>query len=120
MTSKSTESERRQIGRRFAAARKRRRMTQAQVAEAAGLSLGVINNLENGRSLPQAANRDAIVRVIGEDVFGGELADAARAAWPRDVQVFTDVLGAHLAALSPEKADDLIRRWMAEILSERQ
>lgn len=115
----STENERKEIGRRFAAARKRRHMTQAQVAKAAGVSLGVINNLENGRSLPQTANRTAIVGAIGEDVFGGELVDAERASWPRDVQTFTDVLGRHLSTLPPDKCAELIRRWMGEILNDR-
>lgn len=113
----STEQERKEIGRRFAAARKRRGLKQAEVADMAGLSLGVINNLENGRTLPQAANRSAIVSALGEDIFGGELADAARSAWPQDVQVFTDVLGQYLSSLDPAARAERVSRWMAEILT---
>lgn len=113
----STEQERKEIGRRFAVARKRKGLKQAEVAEMAGLSLGVINNLENGRTLPQSANRAAIVAALGEDIFGGELADAARSSWPQDVQVFTDVLGQYLSALEPEARATHVSRWMAEILT---
>jgi transcriptional regulator with XRE-family HTH domain len=113
----STQQERKEIGRRFAAARKRRGLTQAEVSERSGVSLGAINNLENGRSLPQVANRTAIVSVIGEDIFGGELADAARSAWPKDVQVFIDVLGQYLSVLPPEERATHVSRWMGEILN---
>lgn len=115
----STEQERKEIGRRFAAARKRRGLKQHEVAELAGVSLGMVNNLENGRSLPQLANRNSIVGVLGEDIFGGELADAARTSWPEDVRLFTDVLGQWLSALDPEDRASHVSRWMADIIGQQ-
>lgn len=113
------EQARKQIAQRFAAARKQRKMTQQDVADAAGVSLGMINNLENGRSMPQSANRAAIVEALGVDVFGEGLAESARRGWPESVQTFTDVLGQYLSTLPAEERHALITAWMKEILRPR-
>lgn len=108
--------ERKSLGERVAAVRKARKLTQQQVADEAGVSLGVITNVETGKTVPQGANRRAIAKVLGEDVFGDGTAQAARDLWPADVQVFTDVLGGYLARLDPESRAEQVARWMAEIM----
>lgn len=103
------------VAARFAAARKARKMNQQDVADKAGVSLGTINNLENARSLPQRKNRAAIVAAIGEDIFDEGLADQARLGWDDDVQVFTEVIGGYLNALTPAQRAEVVTRWMREI-----
>lgn len=111
--------DRKALGERVAVVRKSRGMTQQQLADEAGVSLGVIGNLENGHTVPQGANRRAIASALGEDVFGDGSAQAARDLWPKDVQVFTDVLGGFLARLDPETRADQVAKWMSEIVNQR-
>lgn len=109
--------ERKSLGERVVAIRKAKRLTQQQLADEAGVSLGVIGNLENGKTVPRGANRRSIAKALGEDVFGDGTAQAARDMWPADVQVFTDVLGGYLARLDPESRAEQVTRWMADIMS---
>jgi transcriptional regulator with XRE-family HTH domain len=109
--------ERKTLGEKVAAVRKARRLTQQQLADEAGVSLGVIGNLENGKTVPQGANRRAIAKALGEDVFGDGTAQAARDLWPVDVQVFTDVLGGYLASLDNEARAAQVAAWMSEIMN---
>lgn len=109
--------ERKDLGAAVAAARKRQRYTQQQLAEKAGVSLGVISNLENGKTVPQGANRRAITKALGTDVFGDGTAQSTRDLWPVDVQVFTDVLGGYLARLDPDSRARQVAEWMAEIVA---
>ncbi len=111
--------ERKALGEKVAAIRKSRRLTQQQLADAAGVSLGVISNLENAKTVPQGANRRSIAKALGEDVFGDGTAQAARDMWPADVQVFTDVLGGYLARLDPEIRAEQVAAWMSEIMTAR-
>lgn len=107
------------VAARFAAARKMRKMSQQDVADAAGVSLGTISNLENAHRMPQRRTRAAIAQAIGEDIFDDGLADSARLGWPGDVQVFTQVLGAYLTALPPAERADLISEWVGRITQRR-
>lgn len=111
------DEDKRALGERVASVRKARRMTQQQLADAAGVSLGVIGNLEGGKTVPQGANRRAIATALGEDVFGDGTAQAARDLWPRDVQVFTDVLGGYLARLDEESRAEQVAQWMSDIVT---
>lgn len=111
------QSDRSALGRRAADARKAKRYTQQQLADEAGVSLGVISNLENGKTVPQGANRRAITKALGVDVFGEDVAQLARDMWPEDVQVFADVLGGFLARLNPEDRANRVARWMAEVVN---
>lgn len=98
-------------------ARKRKRWRQQDLAERAGVSLGVVSNLERGKTRPQPANERRILTAL--DIETPE--DAAqnqeeRRAWPPDVAVFLDVMGLFLTA-TPEKAraeiiHDLTRQVM--------
>jgi len=103
------------VAARFAAAREQRKMKQQDVADAAGVSLGVISNLERAKTMPQRSTRAAIVRALGEDIFEDGLADAARLGWAEDVQVFTEVIGGYLNALPPAARAEVVGRWMREI-----
>lgn len=107
-----------ELGRRVTSARKALRYTQKELADAAGVSLGVVSNLENGRTVPQSANRRALTKVLGEDVFGDAVAQEARDLWPHDVQLFTDVLGQYLASLPPERRSAQVAAWMGDIVND--
>lgn len=113
--------ERKVLGQRVAAIRKALpgRVTQQEIADKAGVSLGVITNLETGKTVPQGANRRAIAKALGEDVFGDGTAQASRDLWPADVQVFTDVLGGYLARLDNEARAAQVAKWMTEIIADR-
>lgn len=111
------EEDRKALGERVTAVRKARRMTQQQLADEAGVSLGVIGNLERGETVPQGSNRRAIAKALGEDVFDDGTAQAARDLWPRDVQTFTDVLGLYLAGLDEETRARQVAAWMTDILA---
>lgn len=103
------------VAARFHAARKAKGMNLKDVAEAAGVSTTTISTLANAKSMPQRANRAAIARVLGEDIFDDGLADEARLGWPEDVQTYTEVLGQYLAALPPSKRAEVMGRWIREI-----
>lgn len=52
---------------RVAAARKRAGLTQEALAEAAGVSVGTVKNIEHGATKPQKAKLDAVKMVLGLD-----------------------------------------------------
>lgn len=108
--------ERTALAERARLARKRLKLTQQEVADKAGVSLGVIGNLENGKTVPQGANRRAIAQALAEDVFGDNIAQSTRDLWPGDVQVFTDVLGQYLASLDPDARARQVSQWMSDIM----
>lgn len=106
-----------ELGERVTAARRRRKLTQQELAAEAGVSLGTISGLERGETLPQRANRAVIARALGEDVFGEAKGDELRYTWPNDVQVFADTLGQYLSQLEPKDRATLVAKWMREILN---
>lgn len=98
-------------------ARKGKRWGQQDLAEKAGVSLGVVSNLERGKTRPQPANERKILSALGietpEDAAQNE---EERRAWPRDVAVFLDMMGLFLTG-TPEGAraniiHDLARQVM--------
>ena len=111
--------ERKELGEKVAAARKAQRFTQQQLAKRAGVSLGVISNVETGKTVPQPHHRRAIAKALGSDVFGDATAQATRDLWPSDVQVFTDVLGGYLASLDEDARAAQVAKWMSEIVNNR-
>lgn len=113
------EEERVALGQRVRNARKQLRLTQQQLADRAGVSLGVISNLEGGRTVPQGANRRAIARALEADVFEDQVAQSTRDLWSTDVQVFTDVLGQYLNGLDAEARADQVAKWMSDIVNAR-
>lgn len=114
------EEDKKALGERVTAARKAQRLTQQQLADEAGVSLGVIGGLERGATVPQPSHRRAIAKALGEDVFEDGTAQAARDLWPRDVQTFTDVLGLYLAGLDEDVRAQQVAAWMTEIIASRR
>jgi transcriptional regulator with XRE-family HTH domain len=99
------------------AARKRKRWKQEELAAKAGVSLGVVSNLERSKTRPQPANERAILTALGiETPEDAEQHDEERRAWPPDVAVFLDVMGLFLSAVpNGERAEiihDMTRRVM--------
>lgn len=104
-------------------ARRAMRLTQAEVAKRAGISLGTYQTFETGRSMPQAGNLQAILDVFG-DRFSADAADAAiaestREAWPGDVRVFLDVMGAFLMTMSDDERLAFIHDETRRIIGSR-
>lgn len=92
---------------RVKAERKRRRLTQREVAEEVGLSLRAYQMFETGRSTPQPDNMTAILAFMELDGDGndlsaedGECPTCGRELWPDLVQTFLDTMGAYLMSLS--------------------
>lgn len=86
-------------------ARKRKHWSQEDLAERAGVTLGVVSNLERERSKPQLANRRAILRALSIDA--GEVPEESEEedpadSWPRDIEVLVHVIRMTLSSLSPK------------------
>jgi len=92
--------------------RKAKGWTQQQLADAAGLSLRMIQDAETGKRRPQPANLVDIRRAL--DIEGD--ATETREGWPRDVQVFLDVMGAFLSSMSESERDTTMRAITARIV----
>jgi transcriptional regulator with XRE-family HTH domain len=91
------------------AARKRKRWGQQELANRAGVSLGVVSNLERGKTRPQPANERAILTVLGiETADDAEAIDEERRAWPPDVAVALDVWGLFLTSTPEEVRSEII------------
>jgi transcriptional regulator with XRE-family HTH domain len=106
------QQERDELAERVRQARKEKRYTQQQLAEGAGVSLGTINNLERGVSVPQRANLASILRFLGIDQDPGE----TRAGWDDDVELQLDIIGAFLQRLDPEHRRVVGRQFTEFIL----
>jgi len=81
-------------------ARKQRGWSQQDLARRAGVTIGVVSNLERMRAKPQLGNRRRILRAleIEEPESVGEDEGSAR-SWPRDVSIFVDVMGLALSSI---------------------
>ena len=105
---------------RVRAGRKVKHYTQKQLADVAGVSLGVVNNFERYKNYPQPSNLQALLRAVGLDTEvadnkngNGPTADEGdderleecptcrRIVWPSDYELTFDILGAHMDTLSP-------------------
>lgn len=113
------DEDKKRLGQKVRDARKALRITQQELADKAHVSLGVISNLENGKTVPQGANRQAIAKALAADVFEDGIAQSTRDLWPNDVVVFTDVLGLYLAGLPEDERAAVVARWMNEIVTSR-
>jgi transcriptional regulator with XRE-family HTH domain len=91
-------------------ARKRRGWFQPDLAKAAQVSLGVVNNLERGKTKPQPANLRAILTALDiepEDIAGPADDEDAR-DWPRDIATVLDVMGMYLLSIPDDRRRDEI------------
>lgn len=83
-------------------ARKQRKWGQRELAAKAGVSLGVISNLERGLTRPQPANERAILGVL--DLERQEpVVDVDSRDWPDDVAVVLDVVGLVLSSIPDDR-----------------
>lgn len=71
--------------------------TQKQAAADIGVGLRTIQNFESGEASPQPANLRKMLTWAGLLVApGGEDVEIVERAWPPEISVFLDVLGAYL------------------------
>lgn len=94
-------------------ARERRKelgLSQTEAAQRAGMSLRAYQNFESGQTKPQEDNLDGIIRALGLAEEQEVIAEETRSEWPRDVQVYLDMVGAYLATLD----DETRIQWMRE------
>lgn len=98
-------------------ARKKRRWTQAELAENAGVSLGTVQNFEGRKSAPQPENLRNMMRAVGLEVDDAEVAEATRAEWPGEVQVFLDMMGAYLMSMQESERMTVIHDLTRQIFS---
>lgn len=91
------------------AARKRKRWGQQKLADQAGVSLGVVSNLERKRTRPQPGNERQILKALGlETSEDAAQINEERRDWPSDVAVFLDVMGLFLTAVPESVRADII------------
>jgi transcriptional regulator with XRE-family HTH domain len=80
--------------------RRRRHLTQEQVAASVGMSARAYQMFEGGQTNPQPANLQAIVTFLGlENPPSNGDGERPELGWPADVQVFLDMMGAYLVAM---------------------
>lgn len=77
-------------------ARKSRGLTQKQTAELAKVSHRAYQDFEGSKTKTQAPNLRRIIDALNLDVTDADLAQMTRDEWPRETQVFLDVLGAYM------------------------
>lgn len=107
--------------------RKRQKLTQKQLAEAASLPLSTVQNIERGVSVPQAATLTAAMNALGLDpsapLVTTETAPTASmpdAGWSPDVAVVLDVVGLCLESLSGSARERCIRQIVEGVLNARE
>lgn len=103
------------LARRIRDERGARKMTQQELADAIGVSLGTVANAELGKSIPQRSNRDAILSELGIDEDGE--ATVPRAGWSDDVRVVLNVVGLWLEQVEGDERAERIRRIVLGVLS---
>jgi transcriptional regulator with XRE-family HTH domain len=95
--------------------RKRRKWTQKELADAANVSLGTVQNAEAGKSVPQPSNRVAILGVLGITEEGTRA--APRDGWAPEVRVALNIVGLWLEQVEGEEREERIRRIIFGVLS---
>jgi len=97
--------------------RKQRGWSQQDLAERAGVTLGVISTLERMKAKPQLANRRRILRALGVEEPEASAADDDSARnWPRDVSVFVDVMGLALSSIPEAERAQAIHHLTREAM----
>jgi transcriptional regulator with XRE-family HTH domain len=88
------------LARRVREERRRRGMTQQDLADAAGVAMRTIHNFERETSTPQAANLRKILHVLDMEASEGDNdAEDTREGWPDDLRTFTDIIAIYLMSL---------------------
>ena len=57
------------LGSRIREIRKAKKLTQEKIAEAAGIEIPSLSNIENGKNYPNAENIEKIAHALGVEVF---------------------------------------------------
>lgn len=104
------------------AERRRRKLTQREVALQAGIGLRTYGQFELGQTTPQPENMKAILRAVGLDEQGDERdpGKETRDAWPLHVQVFLDTMGAFLMTMREPERLDFIHQETRRIFDSRR
>lgn len=84
-------------------ARRERGWTQPELAEAAGVSLRMIQDAEGGHRRPQAAKLDAIRRALGLDANPVD----TWAAWDGYTRASADLIGGVMHTFTPDERREL-------------
>jgi len=101
--------------------RKRLGLTQKQLAERAGMSERAYQDFEAGRRQPQSPNLRAILREVGVTLDGEIIATGEQVAWPREIAVFLDMLGAYLLTMGEDRRLNVIHDLTRQVfVTERQ
>lgn len=91
------------LAQRVRGERKRRGWTQQELANAAGVKLGMLSNFETHKTTPQPGNLRGILEALGLEAEAGDaVAAETRSEWTPDVQVFLDVMGVYLSSMDEE------------------
>jgi transcriptional regulator with XRE-family HTH domain len=101
-------------------ARRARGWTQERLAEESGVKLRSISSFENGHSTPQPANLRKILRVLGLTDEGGDVLEFPTKMpreWPRDIEVFRDMLAAYLATVPEDERLTIIHDLTRQIFA---
>lgn len=106
--------QRRQLASQIRQQRKARGMSQEDLAEASGVSLRAVQNAELGKNTPQEGNLLAMLEVLGM----APSAEATRKSWPRDIQVFLDVMGAYLSTVPEDSRLEKYREMTLHIVGD--
>lgn len=85
-------------------ARKHKGWGQQELAERAQVSLGVVSNLERGKTKPQPGNLRAIMAALDVDGYEQQRAELEELVhYPRDIEVVRDVIGMYLLSIPDEQ-----------------
>lgn len=104
-------------------ARRRKKLTQQELADLADVKLGVVGGLERGKTTPTPANQRAILKALSIDP--DEVSDAPdpRLDYPDDIESFVHIIRMTLNALPLKERTpvmfDMTRQAM-ELMSRRQ
>lgn len=102
--------------------RKKLGLTQTELAQRAEVSLGTVQNIEAGKTKTHRTKREAVLGALGvatqADGSVDDSNDAILRAWPTDVSVFLDVLGAYLTRFDEPVRLQVIHKLTRQIFLE--
>lgn len=101
-------------GQKIVRLRKAKGWTQDELAERSGVAKRTLQDVEGDkRARPQRATRVALNAALGVE---GDAEDE-RQSWPKDVEVFLDIMGAWLTTMDEEARLDRIGKLVREIVT---
>lgn len=87
---------------RIRAERKKRKWTQQQLADKAGMSLRAVQTFEGRKATPQPENLRAMRAALDLDGDDAEVSTTGHPEWPTDIDTFLNMMGAYLLYAVPE------------------